>query len=230
MPPLILVSYDGTANDDDALALGQLLAGAGARLALAYVRHLREPEEGREMLEERHAEELLERGARRLGNPDVARHVIFHASTGDGLRELAEREGASVIVFGSEYRTPVGSVSPGTSAQRLLSGGPTAVGIAPAGMRDRKATSTRRVGLLVEDGDDAAERTARALAAALGGTVAAPDAAAIDLLVLGSRPEAPRGRVVLSAAAERALETAVCPVLVTPRAGAVEFREPVLAA
>ena len=31
----IIVSYDGTANDDDAVALGKLLAQTGASLALA---------------------------------------------------------------------------------------------------------------------------------------------------------------------------------------------------
>ena len=34
-PPSIIVSYDGTSNDRDALALGRLLAAAGASLALA---------------------------------------------------------------------------------------------------------------------------------------------------------------------------------------------------
>jgi len=39
MPAKIIVSYDGTAADDDALALGRLLSRAGASLSLAYVRH-----------------------------------------------------------------------------------------------------------------------------------------------------------------------------------------------
>ena len=42
MPPAVIVSYDGTVNDDDGLALARMLAGAGATLALAYVRHSRE--------------------------------------------------------------------------------------------------------------------------------------------------------------------------------------------
>ena len=37
-----IISYDGTPNDDDALALGRLFAQAGATVALAYVRHSRE--------------------------------------------------------------------------------------------------------------------------------------------------------------------------------------------
>ena len=36
----IIVSYDDTDNDSDALALGRLLAIAGAELSLAYVRPL----------------------------------------------------------------------------------------------------------------------------------------------------------------------------------------------
>ena len=39
MSPKIIVSYDDTDNDRDALALGRLLAVSGAELSLAYVRH-----------------------------------------------------------------------------------------------------------------------------------------------------------------------------------------------
>ena len=35
----VIVSYDGTTNDDDALALGRMLDGGAATLSLAYVRH-----------------------------------------------------------------------------------------------------------------------------------------------------------------------------------------------
>ena len=38
MPAKIIVSYDGTANEDDAVALGRLLGQAGAEVSLAYVR------------------------------------------------------------------------------------------------------------------------------------------------------------------------------------------------
>ena len=44
MPTKIIVSYDGTANEDDAIALGRLLGQAGAEVALAYVRHSQEPD------------------------------------------------------------------------------------------------------------------------------------------------------------------------------------------
>jgi len=44
----LIISYDGTPNDDDALALGKMLASAGFQLALAYVRHSREFDPRRE--------------------------------------------------------------------------------------------------------------------------------------------------------------------------------------
>src|SRR6266516_2204286 len=155
MTPKIIVSYDDTDNDRDALALGRLLAVGGAELSLAYVRHARADEQGREALEQKRAEELLAHGAQAIGAPDTPRHVIVHASTGAGLLELAEREAADVVVFGSEYRTPAGSVDPGTSAQRLLSGGQTAVAVAPADLRSRASVRVSTIGVL-SDGDDAA--------------------------------------------------------------------------
>jgi len=113
MSATLIVSYDGTENDDDALALAKLLAECGATLALAYVRHAREFDQGREAIAQHDAERRLEQGAARLGNPSVPRHVVFSPSTGEGLERLAQTEGAAIIVFGSDYRTPPGSAWPG---------------------------------------------------------------------------------------------------------------------
>ena len=71
MPVKIIISYDDTDNDRDAIALGRLLAHPGAELALAYVRHTEEPERDREEVEGRRAQELLEHGARLIGKPDT---------------------------------------------------------------------------------------------------------------------------------------------------------------
>lgn len=220
MPPNIIISYDDTANDHDALALGRLFAEAGATVSLAYVRHSPPSESNRR--EEQDADELLKRGAERIGIPDAARHVVVHASTGEGLWELAEREHADVVVFGSDYRTAPGAVQPGTSAQWLLNGGPAAVAVAPADLRSRSSIDVARIGVLAE-GDEASEATARSLAGALGATVAPSDEGPIDLLVVASRAEAPAGRVTPSAAAQYAVETADSPVLVVPRDTPVRF-------
>jgi nucleotide-binding universal stress UspA family protein len=222
MSPKIIVSYDDTDNDRDALALGQLLAQGGATISLAYVRHARQSDSERETLEERDATALLEHGAELLGDPNVARHVIVHASTGDGLRELALREQADVVVFGSDYRTAPGAVAPGVSAQRLLNGGPAAVAIAPAGLQG-EAHDVARIAVYTEDEDEAATETARTLAASLGATTVPADDEHGDLLVLGSTGGAQNGRVTLSASAGYEIDTATVPVLAVPRAKAVRF-------
>jgi nucleotide-binding universal stress UspA family protein len=222
MTPKIIVSYDDTANDRDSLALGRLFTKAGATVALAYVRHTQESEQAQESLEEREAQELLARGAASLGD-DVKTHVVLSGSTGEGLWELAQSEGADIVAFGSDYRTPAGRVQPGTSAQRLLAGGPVAVAIAPAGLRKRDEVRVSRVGLIPDGGDAAAEESARLLAASLGATVATSIDEPIDFLVVGSRPEAPEGRVMISAATEYAIENASAPVLVVPRGVVLPF-------
>jgi nucleotide-binding universal stress UspA family protein len=221
----IIVSYDDTDNDRDALALGRVLGELGGEISLAYVRHTQQPDSAREALEEREAEELLAHGAQALGDEKIERHVVVHASTGAGLWELAESEKADVIVFGSDYRTAAGAVMPGTSAQRMLTGGPVAVAVAPAGFRNRDHT-INSVGVLPEDdGDESALRTARGLADALGATVVdRPEGA--DLLVVGSSPASPKGHLNLSARAGYAIETANTPVIAVARGTEVKFAKP----
>jgi nucleotide-binding universal stress UspA family protein len=218
----IIVSYDDTDNDRDALALGRLLAFPGADLSLAYVRHSQQDEEEREALEEQQAEELLARGAASIGAPATPRHVVVNASTSDGLLELAERERADIIAFGSDYRIAPGTVKPGLAAHKLLLGGPAAIAVAPADLRSRSSVSINTVGIL-DEGDEAARETAGSLSAALGATVVEAGGGPVDLLVVGSRPESPEGRVTLSAASDYAVETATYPVLVVPRGAPINF-------
>jgi nucleotide-binding universal stress UspA family protein len=217
-----IVSYDDTTNDHDALMLGRVLADAGARLTLAYVRHTTQSERTREELEEHEAEALLERGARWLGDEDVQRRVIVSASTGEGLKWLAEQDEADVVVFGSDYRTASGHVSPQHSAQALLDGGPAAIAIAPANYRSDRAPRIRTIGVLAAPGDDAAIDTARDLAEALRAKLTR-DERRVDLLVVGSRSEAPEGRVMISSHALNEIENATAPVLVVARGVPLQF-------
>jgi nucleotide-binding universal stress UspA family protein len=223
MAPKFIISYDGTDTDDDALALGRMLAWAGAELSLAYVRHTREAADHRERLEHREAERLLERGARWLDLPDAERYVVMSASTGEGLRALAEQIGADGVVFGSDYRTAPGHVLPGRSAQYLLEGGPVAVAVAPAGVHEQSPLALETIAAL-DEGDGCAMETARSLAAATGAVVvvAGPETVP-SLLVIGSRPEARRGTLSISAAAEYRVELASAPVLMVPRGVALTF-------
>ena len=211
----LIVSYDGTPNDDDALALGKMLAQAGFQLALAYVRHSREFAPRREEVAQHDAEQRLERGAAMLGDAEIARHVVIGASTGARLGELAESEGASVVVFGSDYRTAPGHVEPGTSAQHLLDGGSVAVAIAAAGLRTQLDGVIRSIAVpLAGPRNDVARETASALAAKLAATVSESRAEPVDLIVVGSQPGAPAGRVLIGGDVRNELNSARSSVLV----------------
>ena len=217
-----IISYDDTPNDHDALMFGGVLGDAGVELVLAYVRHTTQTERAREQLEGHEAEALLERGARTLGDLDVERRVVVSPSTAEGIRWLAEREPAEIVVFGSDYRTAAGHIAPQKSAEALLQGGPAAIAIAPANYRGDHLSRFGRVGVRAEAGDDAAIETARELADSLGARVTR-DEPYVDLLVVGSRREAPEGQVMISSAAWNAIENAASPVLVVPRGVKVPF-------
>ncbi len=223
----LIVSYDGTPNDDDALALGKLLAGTGSAVALAYVRHSREFDPKREEVAEHDATERLQRGAGLIGMP-VTEHVVVGASTGAVLGELAEQLGAGVVVFGSDYRTPVGRAEPGTSAQRLLEGGSVAVAVAAAGLRAKADSAIRSIAVpFAGPVNDDARATAAALSAALGAELV--DAGAdgidhgIDLIVVGSQAGAPAGRVIVAGEIRNELSSARSSVLVLPAETRLDF-------
>ena len=76
----VIVSYDGTTHDDDALVLAKMVGASGATLELAYVRHTREYDPRREELAEYDAARRLEQGALWLQDPDITRHVVVDPS------------------------------------------------------------------------------------------------------------------------------------------------------
>jgi nucleotide-binding universal stress UspA family protein len=213
----VIVSYDGTDNDHDALALGRILGDAGARVSLAYVRHTEEADAAAEQVAQNDADQLLERGAQWLGHPEVGRHVVLSGSTGDGLRALAEREHADLVVFGSDWHTAPGHVQPGRSAVRLMEGGPVSIAIAAAGLRERSDATLRTIALAGGEVDDAARTTAEQLAAHAGTSLALPSQDGVDLLVVGSRPGTPAGQVSVTAANEYVVETTTSSVLILAR-------------
>jgi nucleotide-binding universal stress UspA family protein len=221
MSTKIIVSYDGTANEDDAVALGRLFAGADAEVSLAYVRHASELDSAREDIAQHEALQLLERGAELLGSPAAAKHVVTDRSTPEGLAALAEREGAQVIVFCSDSHTAKGHIAVGNSAERLLQGGRTAIAIAPVDLAEGHISIQRIVA--VGDGEGGARQTAAALAEALGAEIVPVADEQADLLVIDSRPEVEQGRVGISSSAAHLIEIATCPVLVTPRGVALSF-------
>jgi nucleotide-binding universal stress UspA family protein len=222
MAPRAIISYDDTPSDHDALMLGRILADAGAALTVAYVRHPAQHEPDQEERDQRHAETLVQRGAQWLAGVDVDTRIVVSLSTPDGLRRLIEEEEAEIIVFGSDYRTASGHVAPQHSTQSLLECGPAAVAIAPSDYRSHGEPRIHRIGVIAIPGDDTTLATARALADSFGATLTREERR-VDLLVVGSRLEAPAGHVLLSAQAENEIENATCPVLVVPRGVTIDF-------
>lgn len=219
----IIVSYDGTPNDDDAVALGKALTAGGASIALAYVRHSREYDPSREELAQHDAVRRLRSGAQLLGNGDVPAHVIFSVSTDEGLEQLAESEGSSVIVFGSDYRTAPGRAEPGNAAQRMLDGGPLAIAVAQAGLRTRIDQPIRKIAVPDADADEAVTRTASSLAASLGAELIRGESAGGDVIIVGSQVNGRPGRVALGGPTRAALNAARGSVLVLAHGIAVEL-------
>jgi nucleotide-binding universal stress UspA family protein len=225
MPVKVIVSYDGTANEDDAIALGRLFGDAGADVALAYVRHAHEPASDRETLVEHEAQDLLKRGAAIYGKGDASSlglHVVTDRSTPEGLRALAEAQGAHVIVFCSDSHTAKGHVTIGKSAERLLQGGHTAIAIAPAGLAREADAQLRRI-VAVGDAGGGANATAESLASESGATIEPVADDNTDLLVIDSRADASPGEIRLTSSAEHLIEGARSAVLVVPRGMTVEF-------
>jgi nucleotide-binding universal stress UspA family protein len=211
----VIVSYDGTTNDDDALALGRMLAAGGMGLSLAYVRHSREYDPRREEIGVYDANRRLEQGAQWLAQPDIERHVVINPSTSAGLASLAASEGAKLILFGSDYRTPPGHVEPGGTAQGLLEGGAVAIGVAAAGLRTR-ADQTITTISVAGDSNGAAHQSAETLARALGAEIL-PDGGNADLILVDSQSNAPAGKIALGGSTRALLDSARGSVIVLPR-------------
>ena len=222
MSSKVIVSYDGTANEEDAIALGRILGSAGAAVEIAYVRHAAEGDGEAERAAQSEAEGVLAKGLSILGDDGAQTHVVIDPSTPAGLGRLAEAEGADVIVFCSDSHTARGHVAVGNSAQRLIEGGRCAIAIAPVDLAEA-ADGVREI-VAVGEGDGGAVASATALAGALGAQVAPVMGEATDLLIIDSRADAPEGTVSISSAAAHLIEIARCAVIVLARGRALEFR------
>ncbi|HUA12853.1 MAG TPA: universal stress protein [Solirubrobacteraceae bacterium] len=221
MPTKIIISYDGTANEEDAIALGRTFGRAGADLSVAYVRHAAEGDTAAEQHAQAEAQEVLERGIGLLGIPHAGSHVVIDRSTPHGLARLAAAEGADVVIFCSDSHTAKGQVSIGNSAQALLEGGPCAVAIAPAGLAER--SDALRGIVAVADGDGGATATADEIAAALGAEVKPVIDDTTDLVVIDSRADAAPGTVSLSSSAAHLIEIVRAATVVLPRGKTLSF-------
>ena len=151
-PPFsrVLVGYVPTEQGADARALGVELASAcDAELLLTsivsavWLEHIglqTGPAVVRSGDRDRAALALEEATAGLVGRPGlprVQRRLEASSSTARGLHDTAGLEDADVIVVGSSHHGPLGRVLLGSVAERLLSGAPCAVAVAPRGYATR---------------------------------------------------------------------------------------------
>ena len=144
----LIVGVDAGDRARDAIALGKQLAdGFPGGLLAVYVHTLQELDalmttrnvDEVEAIVEADAEKQLEAVravAAEMGMSDVQLRKDSSASA--GLHEEAVARGAAVVVLGSSNRSVLGRVLPGGTADRLLSGSPVPVAVAPNGYADRE--------------------------------------------------------------------------------------------
>lgn len=173
----IVIGFDNSTGGEDALDLAILLAEAlEASLSIAGVAPKRR---------------LLAGAARKQAHPatgDLAaaeRHVrqisprlnlqsapIEAGTPAQGLRDLCETQGASLVVVGSSMRGGPGRMMLGTTSERLCRESPCPVAIAPRDYRQRPVKELRVIAVAF----DACHEARRALAAAIALAERAPAA------------------------------------------------------
>jgi nucleotide-binding universal stress UspA family protein len=167
----VVAGYDGTPSGEDALTLGRACARVlDTTLVVATVHPSPAPiGAGRvdaEWVADRHEQSsaILD-GARKLfaGLDSVDYRVVASSSAAHGLHDLADDLAASVIVVGSRRAIDEPRLFAGSTADRLLAGSQTPVGIAPPGLRDRDLGGPLRFGVAYVDTPDG--QAALALAA-----------------------------------------------------------------
>lgn len=175
MDRTIVVGYDAGPRSRDALALGRLLARtSGARLVAAYG-HLppatveQGDELGARLLED--ADRRLADATEHAGDPRPELVSCAGRSPADGLQQLIEAriaagERVEAVVLGSSEHGVVGRVLIGSTAERLLHGGPCPVAVAPAGYATHAPERLAEIAVGYDGGEEseAALRAAAALA------------------------------------------------------------------
>jgi len=178
----ILIGVDASERSEDAVAFGRRLASAsGAHIRLACVfpyddtpsraangvyREFLAADAENTVIRQRAALEDLPAGR-------VSSCIVANYSPPRALHAICESEQPAVVVVGSTHTGPIGRVTPGSTAERLLHGSPCPVVVVPDGYRTRPEQPIRRIGVGVDGSTesqaalDAAVELARTLGAHL---------------------------------------------------------------
>lgn len=173
----IIIGVDGSERDDDAIALGGLLAQTtDARALVASVcmyPALSEPDDAfaRVLLQE--ARTVASHAAQRVRGCSAEPRAFASYSAAHGLQQLAKEEDADLVVVGSSRRGGIGRIVAGSTPERLMHDAPCGIAIAPLGYADGSARTLASIGVGFDGGDesrvalDAAAQLARATGAKL---------------------------------------------------------------
>ncbi len=173
----LLVGYDGREGGSAALALARDLIGetGGGHLVVAVIDEVDPLSGGVGMSRapgSAHLERCLSRAAEELGGEDFQRRT----SAGPVpalLGDIAEEEGAEMIVVGSTERGRVGRALPGSVGRRLLSSAGCPIAVAPRGYGEHEHPPKLLIGIGY-DGDESSRLAldfADRLAAQLGAAI-----------------------------------------------------------
>ena len=196
-----IVGVDGSSGGRDAIALARQLVGPDGKLTLAHVvawgpfvsRAAYAAGERTKPAEQDRAEELLRTARDQAGvashRSAISTKVMWSPSVERGLHELAESEGADLLVLGSSRRGMLGRVLVGDHTRAGLNGAPCAVAIAPAGYCDHFG-AIRRIGVGYDASPESntALEVARQLAAARHAELSACTAVSAPLPTIGPGP------------------------------------------
>ncbi len=155
----IIVGYDPAHGAADALRLGRLLAEVLAAkpivcTALPWPRYLMGVADLQRQVDaemEKPFREVREEW-RDLG---VETRAMASPSTAEALHDLAESEGAELIVLGSAHRGPIGRTLAGSVGESLMHGAPCAIAVAPRGYAERGPDRLLRIAVAFDGSPEA---------------------------------------------------------------------------
>jgi nucleotide-binding universal stress UspA family protein len=190
----IIVAFDGSDRAHDALALAlRLRDPEEGELTLACAVVERPWGRGASPVREETARMLAGARAEIPAGIRVSLRVPVAGSPARALTELAEAEGADLLVTGSSRRGPTGQIWLERTAGRLLQGAPCAVAVAPADVRESE--TFHHIGIAYDGSPEATTALAAgyALAARTGAAVtlfyALTDVPAVGAAMVGADPE-----------------------------------------
>lgn len=161
----ILIGINPDTYDDDAMALGSLLArGMGAQVTLAHVYPASFDYPGTAHVDAEWVTYLQEQGMKLLDeartrfmarwqwdSKEVHVAMVGHQSSGIGLAELAAERGSAVIVIGSAPGAPTGRFAIGSTANQLLHTSTAPIAAATSGYAREEVEQVGKVTVAFQD-------------------------------------------------------------------------------